>query len=81
MIYVSRMRTTPKIDDDVLAAAKVLAKEGDRSVGEVPSELARQSLRRPIARRERNGVPLLPISREKAAVTLEIVNALRDEAP
>ena len=75
------MRTTLTIDDDVLAAAKVLAKEDAKSVGEVISELARQSLRRPPPRRQRNGLPLLPISREKAAVTLEIVNALRDEAP
>ena len=42
---------------------------------------ARQSLRRPMAQRERNGVPLLPVSNTKAIVTLEIVNALRDEMP
>ena len=55
--------STLTIDEDVLAAVTVLAKEGDKSVGEVISELARQSLRRPLPRRERNGVPLLPISR------------------
>ncbi len=75
------MRTTLTIDDDVLTAAKALAKEGGKSTGEVISALARQSLRRPAPRRERNGVPLLPMSREKAAVTLDVVNALRDEAP
>ena len=81
MIYDWCMRTTLTIDDDVLTAAKVMAKEGDKSVGEVISELARQSLHRPVPRRARNGVPLLPVSQKKAAVTLEIVNALRDEAP
>jgi hypothetical protein len=33
-----------------------------------------------VARRQRNGVPLLPVSNAKAVVTLDIVNALRDEA-
>lgn len=30
---------------------------------------------------ERNGIPLLPVTPNKALVTLEIVNALRDELP
>jgi hypothetical protein len=29
----------------------------------------------------RNGIPPLPMSDEQAVVTLEAVNALRDEAP
>jgi hypothetical protein len=75
------MRTTLAIDDDVLAAAKALAEQQRRTIGAVVSDLARQSLRRPVAQHERNGVPLLPISNDKAVVTLEIVNALRDETP
>ena len=75
------MRTTLAIDDDVLAAAKGLARQHRKTIGEVVSDLARQSLRRPMAQRERNGVPLLPVSSTKAIVTLEIVNALRDEMP
>ncbi len=75
------MRTTLAIDDDVLAAAKGLARQHRKTIGEVVSDLARQSLRRPMAQRERNGVPLLPVSNTKAIVTLEIVNALRDEMP
>jgi len=47
----------------------------------VVSDLARQSLHRPVPQAERNGVPLLPITNENARVTLDIVNALRDEAP
>jgi len=73
------MRTTLAIDDDVLAAAKALAERHRKTVGEIVSELARQSLRRPILRRERNGVPLLPMRKEGAVVTLEMVNLLRDE--
>ena len=73
------MRTTLAIDDDVLAAAKELAERQHKTVGEVVSALARQSLQRPTAKRQRNGVPLLPVSNPSAAVTLDIVNALRDE--
>lgn len=74
------MRTTLAIDDDVLTAAKKLADQQHRSVGEVISELARQALRRPAAGGERNGIPLLS-PRSDAMVTLDIVNALRDEMP
>lgn len=74
-------RTTLAIDDDVLAAAKALAEQQRRTLGEVISDLARQSLRRPVPLTERNGVPLLPVSNDTARVTLDLVNELRDEAP
>jgi hypothetical protein len=75
------MRTTLAIDDDVLAAAKALAAQRKRSVGEIISELARNSLRPPKGGGARNGIPLLSPGPNKALVTLEIVNALRDELP
>jgi len=75
------LRTTLAIDDDVLVAARAMAARQQRSVGEVISELARRSLRRPHGGRERNGVPLLSTRPDAPPVTLEIVNALRDEAP
>ena len=74
------MRTTLSIDDDVLAAAKGQAQVQGRSIGKVISDLARQSLRRPVAKAERNGVPLLPVSQGTAQVTLAVVNSLRDES-
>ncbi|TIN58844.1 MAG: CopG family transcriptional regulator, partial [Mesorhizobium sp.] len=43
------MRTTLAIDDDVLLAAKAMARQQDRSVGEVISDLVRRSLRPPQA--------------------------------
>jgi hypothetical protein len=73
------MRTTLAIDDDVLVAAKAMARQQDRSVGEVISDLARRSLRRPQAGGERNGIPLLSPRPDAPPVTLETVNALRDE--
>jgi hypothetical protein len=73
------MRTTLAIDDDVLVAAKAMARQQDRSVGDVISDLARRSLRRPTASRERNGIPLLSAKPGSSPVTLDIVNDLRDE--
>ena len=75
------MRTTLAIDDDVLVAAKAIARQQRKSVGEVVSELARRALHRPKAPATRNGIPLLAVRNERAVVTMDIVNALRDEAP
>ena len=75
------MRTTLAIDDDVLAAAKGLAARQKKTLGAVVSELARQSLRPPAASaKSRSGVPLIPRSANAGPVTLEAVNALRDES-
>lgn len=75
------MRTTLAIDDDVLVAAKAIASQQRKSLGEVVSELARKALHRPSASSTRNGVPLLAVRDQGAVVTLDVVNALRDEAP
>jgi hypothetical protein len=77
-----QMRTTVTIDDDVLAAAKVIAAREDKTLGEVLSSLAREALR-PSQRagRSRNGVPLLAVRPDAAPVTSELVNRLRDELP
>lgn len=75
------MRTTLAIDDDVLTAAKAIANQTNRTIGEVLSDLARRSLRPPAALSERNGVPLLPMRKASVTITPEIVNALRDEFP
>lgn len=74
------MRTTLAIDDDVLSAARKLADQQHRPLGEIISDLARRSLRRPGKSGERNGVPLL-IPRSDEMITLDLVNALRDELP
>jgi len=73
------MRTTLAIDDDVLTAAKAIAKQKNRTVGEVVSELARAALRPAASGGARNGVPLLPARKPGVPVTPDIVNALRDE--
>jgi hypothetical protein len=62
------MRTTLTIDDDILAAAKTLAAERNKSLGEVVSELARRGLRpAPYARHEDGKLPVFEV-RENAPV-------------
>jgi hypothetical protein len=75
------MRTTLTIDDNLLAAAKAVACQTNRTIGEVLSDLARTALPPKTQPRERNGIPLLPVRNPDAIVTPEIVNALRDELP
>ena len=81
------MRTTLQLDDDVLAAARVLARLRRRSVGDVISDLARQALSGSGAvdggaqdvLEQRSGLPQLPVKASGGVVDLERVNQLRDE--
>ena len=75
------MRTTLAIDDDILIAAKAIAQQQRKSIGEVVSDLARRSLRPAQSPVARNGILLLPVSNPSAVVTTDMVNALRDELP
>ena len=75
------MRTTLAIDDDVLNAAKALAAQQQRTVGQIISDLARRSLDRPKAAGQRNGILLLQPKPGASLVTLADVNALRDDTP
>lgn len=76
------MRTTLDIEDDVLQAAKELARRDGSTAGRVLSELARRGLAgaargtrgRP---RLRTGVPVLPS--RGGLMTMEQVQQLRDE--
>ena len=72
------MRTTLNIADDVLAAARSLAAQKHRPLGDVISDLARKALTRPSVSLERNRVPLLPANQKPTPVTMELVNGLRD---
>ena len=78
-----QMRTTLALDDDVLAAARVLARQQGRSLGCVVSGLVRQSLQKPAHPGEasRNGLLLLPVRPDAQPVDLQLVNSLRDELP
>jgi len=76
------MRTTLDIEDDVLQAAKELARRDGGTAGQVISTLARRGLAGSPAKSKktsgtRGGVPLLPSRGE--VVTLERVQNLADK--
>lgn len=79
------MRTTLRIDDDVLLAVKERSRREHRSAGEILSELARQAL----TGRGANGAPdstdtflgFGPLPHRGAAVSNALIDELRDEAP
>jgi hypothetical protein len=73
------MRTTLDVEDDVLLAAKEIARQRGVSIGKALSDLARQALSRHDAATTRNGVPLFPIQPGAGIVTLELVNELWDD--
>lgn len=79
------MRTTINLDDDVLLAARGLARREGTSIGAVISKLARQGL---------NGGPcedtdeakdgfygFLPLPKRGRPVTNEVVDRLREDGP
>jgi hypothetical protein len=88
-MFKHQMRTTLQLDDDVLAAARVLARQQRCSLGAVISCLARQALVEPVppssdsraTANHRNGLPLLPWNPQGAPVDLVLINGLRDELP
>jgi hypothetical protein len=83
------MRTTLDIDDDILQAAKELARAENKTAGQVLSELARRSLTQapasgfgeqtPAGYVMKDGWYQLP-NREGVVVTQEMVDRLIEEA-
>jgi hypothetical protein len=77
------MRTTLNIADDVLLAAKELARREKKTAGEVISELARKALTmRPqeqTASETEEFFGFRPFGRRGSCVTNDLVDRLRDE--
>ncbi len=74
------MRTTLEIDDDVLEAAKSLARQSDRTAGAVLSELARRALTSAPPRSTRTGVGgFVPFESRGGLVTNEQIDRLREQ--
>ncbi len=72
------MRTTLDIDDGVLRAAKALARDENSSIGAVISRLARRGLA-PAPTTSTSGFPVFDAPLDAAPITLDVVNAHRDE--
>jgi hypothetical protein len=75
------MRTTLDLEEDILLAAKEIAKQRGDTVGKVLSDLARQALTRRASVSRKHGLPLFPVQPDAGVITLELVNRLRDETP
>jgi hypothetical protein len=80
------MRTTLNIDDDVLWAAKELAKQEGKTAGQVVSELARRALQAglPSESNDENAentefFGFSPLPKRGVMVTNELIDNLRDE--
>ena len=79
------MRTTLDIEDDVLSAARELARRERKPIGRVVSELARAGLRvpasprPPAAREPKARYGIAPIPSRGGIVTNEIVDRLRGD--
>jgi hypothetical protein len=80
------MRTTLNIDDDVLQAARELARAERRSAGKVISDLVRRQLATGSGLAAGPDAPetvlgFRPFPRRGGLVTNELVNRLREEDP
>jgi hypothetical protein len=73
------MRTTVKIDDDVLEAARSLAQSEKRSIGEILSELARRGLQPRSKIISRSGFPVFDVDDKAPHITPEMVKEAMDE--
>jgi len=73
-------RTTLAIDDDVLEAARSLARLEGKTIGEIVSELARRGLRpEPGAAKGPGGFPVFRVSEKAPPLTIEIVHDADEE--
>jgi hypothetical protein len=74
------MRTTVLIDDDVLEAARSLARSENKSVGAVLSGLARKALAPSARSRRRRGFPVFAVSPKARPLTPgHVQRALEDD--
>ena len=75
------MRTTLTIDDDLLAAAKSLARAKSKSVGQVLSDWARRGLNATsrVDAAGKNGFPVFRVPKGARPITLEDVKRSEDE--
>ena len=76
------MRTTLDIEEDILFAAKDLARRGKKTAGQVISELARKGLTgaaAPTAGEPKAIYGFRPFPKEGRVVSNELINKLRED--
>ena len=72
------MRTTLEIDDDIIDAARELARMRHESIGAIISSLARSGLR-PTSVEFVDGLPVIRASEQDAVITSEMVRRALDD--
>jgi len=72
------MRTTLDIDDELLAIARVRARDKGISIGAAVSEMMRNGLEVP-RRRSRRGFPIFDLPSDGPVITSEMVARCRDD--
>ena len=71
------MRITVNIDDDVLAAARALAKRNESSLGSALSELARRGFKRTLAPRDHGDGTVFDVPADAEPITsVDVYRAL-----
>lgn len=73
------VRTTLELDDDLVAAAKDLARRERTTIGEVISQLALNALKANAQVKVRNGVRVFAPKAAASVPDLRLVNELRDD--
>ncbi len=76
--YVSGMRTTLDIDEDVLRAARSIARAQETSLGRVVSSLARKGLA-PKTSASKRGFPVFRIAPGAPPITEDMVRRAEEE--
>ncbi len=74
------MRTTLKIDPEILRAARRIAAARSQSIGEVISELARRGLEARAKIGSKQGFPIFKVASGASPLTLDDVKRDDDEA-
>jgi hypothetical protein len=72
------MRTTLEIDDDVLQAARSVARAEGMNIGKVLSDLARRGLAPRSQSKTRSGFPVFDVAPDAAPITIELVKDALD---
>jgi hypothetical protein len=74
-------RTTLKLEDDAIKAAKAHAERHGLTLGQAVSELVRQGAERPLVTEDRTGLRVVRLSRRSPKVTTALVDRLREDLP
>lgn len=76
---MTSMRTTLTIDDDMMLAARSLARARSISLGAAVSELMRQGLQQRSVTAVEDGFPVFRVPENARPITLEDVKKIEDE--